>query len=168
MPSVEIRKQVTFVEDIFHEGGPVARSPYRRAAIIAVIHDIIFTVGVYALFQFQVESLNLFEQQRVRLVPLVVVGRLPHGVQELVGLPRFEEVVVDPAAVDGVDGVFEPAEAGHHDADGLWAAQTNVFQQLHARLSGELLVGQNNIDRPLGEDFAGRLGRALPRARRSG
>src|SRR6202041_2095377 len=39
MPSVEIRKQVTLVEDIFHEGGPVARSPYRRTAIIAVIKN---------------------------------------------------------------------------------------------------------------------------------
>jgi Amino acid synthesis len=39
MPSVEIRKQVTLVEEIFHEGGPVARSPYRRAAILAVIRN---------------------------------------------------------------------------------------------------------------------------------
>src|ERR1700678_2620927 len=39
MPSVEIRKQVTVVEEIFHEGGPVARSPYRRAAILAVIRN---------------------------------------------------------------------------------------------------------------------------------
>src|ERR1700678_499762 len=39
MPSVEIRKQVTVVEEIFHEGGPVARSPYRRAAILSVIRN---------------------------------------------------------------------------------------------------------------------------------
>jgi hypothetical protein len=39
MPSVEVRKQVTIVEDIFHEGGPVARSPYRRAAILSVIKN---------------------------------------------------------------------------------------------------------------------------------
>ena len=39
MPSVEVRKQVTIVEDIFHEGGPVARSPYRRAAILSVIRN---------------------------------------------------------------------------------------------------------------------------------
>ena len=39
MPSVEIRKQVTLVEEIFHEGGPVAKSPYRRAAILAVIKN---------------------------------------------------------------------------------------------------------------------------------
>jgi len=39
MPSVEVRKQVTVVEDIFHEGGPVARTPYRRAAILCVIKN---------------------------------------------------------------------------------------------------------------------------------
>jgi hypothetical protein len=39
MPSVEVRKQVTIVEDIFHEGGPVARTPYRRAAILSVIKN---------------------------------------------------------------------------------------------------------------------------------
>jgi hypothetical protein len=39
MASVELRKRVTIVEDIFHEGGPVARTPYRRAAILSVIKN---------------------------------------------------------------------------------------------------------------------------------
>ena len=39
MPSVGLRKRVTIVEDIFHEGGPVARTPYRRAAILSVIKN---------------------------------------------------------------------------------------------------------------------------------
>jgi hypothetical protein len=39
MPSVELRKRVTIVEDIFHEGGAVARTPYRRAAILSVIKN---------------------------------------------------------------------------------------------------------------------------------
>jgi len=39
MPAVEIRKRVTIVEDIFHEGGPVAASPYRRGAILTVIRN---------------------------------------------------------------------------------------------------------------------------------
>ena len=39
MPSVELRKRVTVVEEIFHEGGPVAKVPYRRAAILAVIRN---------------------------------------------------------------------------------------------------------------------------------
>lgn len=39
MPDVEIRKIATAVEEIFHEGGPAATSPLRRAAIIAVIRN---------------------------------------------------------------------------------------------------------------------------------
>lgn len=37
MPDVIIRKTVTFVDEVFHEGGPVADQPYRRAAALAVI-----------------------------------------------------------------------------------------------------------------------------------
>jgi hypothetical protein len=37
MPDVQIRKFVMAVEEIFHEGGPPAAIPYRRAAVLAVI-----------------------------------------------------------------------------------------------------------------------------------
>ncbi len=39
MPSVELRKRVITIEEIFHEGGPVAAEPYRRAAILAIIKN---------------------------------------------------------------------------------------------------------------------------------
>jgi hypothetical protein len=39
MPSVELRKRAIAVEEIFHEGGPVAQMPYRRAAILCVIKN---------------------------------------------------------------------------------------------------------------------------------
>lgn len=39
MPEVEVRKQLTIVEEIFHEGGPVAAVPLRRAAALAVIRN---------------------------------------------------------------------------------------------------------------------------------
>src|SRR5882762_5751928 len=39
MPEVRLRKRLITVEEIFHEGGPVARMPLRRAAIVAVIHN---------------------------------------------------------------------------------------------------------------------------------
>jgi hypothetical protein len=39
MPEVLIRKKVTCVEEIFHEGGPPAAKPLRRAAVIAVIKN---------------------------------------------------------------------------------------------------------------------------------
>lgn len=37
MPEIVVRKIVTSLEEIFHEGGPVAPEPQRRAAIMAVI-----------------------------------------------------------------------------------------------------------------------------------
>ena len=39
MPEVRIRKRVVTVEEIFHEGGPVADKPQRRGAALAVIHN---------------------------------------------------------------------------------------------------------------------------------
>ncbi|MEP6644109.1 MAG: amino acid synthesis family protein [Acidobacteriaceae bacterium] len=39
MPEVKIRKKVITVEEIFHEGGPPAAKPLRRAAALVVIHN---------------------------------------------------------------------------------------------------------------------------------
>jgi len=39
MPEVQIRKRVLLVEEIFHEGGPVAPKPLRRAAALVVIRN---------------------------------------------------------------------------------------------------------------------------------
>ena len=39
MPHVILRTTITSCEDIFHEGGPVADTPQRRAAILSIIHN---------------------------------------------------------------------------------------------------------------------------------
>jgi hypothetical protein len=39
MLEVQVRKKLLLVEEIFHEGGPVANHPQRRAAALAVIHN---------------------------------------------------------------------------------------------------------------------------------
>ena len=39
MPELLVRKTVSNVEEIFHEGGPVSRIPLRRASIAAVIEN---------------------------------------------------------------------------------------------------------------------------------
>lgn len=39
MPEVSVRKKLIAVEEIFHEGGPVAPVPLRRAVALAVIHN---------------------------------------------------------------------------------------------------------------------------------
>ena len=39
MPEVRVRKKLTTVEEIFHEGGPITPTPLRRAAALTVIHN---------------------------------------------------------------------------------------------------------------------------------
>jgi hypothetical protein len=39
MPEVQIRKRLLMVEEIFHEGGPVASQPQRRVAALVVIRN---------------------------------------------------------------------------------------------------------------------------------
>jgi hypothetical protein len=39
MPEIKVRKTLTLVEEVFHEGGPRPTTPLRRAAILAVIHN---------------------------------------------------------------------------------------------------------------------------------
>jgi amino acid synthesis protein len=39
MPEVRVRKKLILLEEIFHEGGPVAAVPPRRGAALAVIHN---------------------------------------------------------------------------------------------------------------------------------
>lgn len=39
MPSVEVRKRIVTVEEIFHEGGPRPEAPYRRAAVLCVVKN---------------------------------------------------------------------------------------------------------------------------------
>jgi hypothetical protein len=39
MPEVQLRKNLLMLEEIFHEGGPVAQSPLKRVAALAVIRN---------------------------------------------------------------------------------------------------------------------------------
>lgn len=39
MPDFTLRKTLTFVEDIYHEGGPAPDQPRRRAAIVAIVKN---------------------------------------------------------------------------------------------------------------------------------
>lgn len=39
MPDIILRKLVTSVEEIYHEGGPVAETPIKRASILAIIEN---------------------------------------------------------------------------------------------------------------------------------
>jgi hypothetical protein len=37
MPELVVRKKMTCIEEIFHEGGAIAATPLRRAAALSVI-----------------------------------------------------------------------------------------------------------------------------------
>jgi hypothetical protein len=39
MPEVQLRKNLLMLEEIFHEGGPMAQKPLKRVAALAVIHN---------------------------------------------------------------------------------------------------------------------------------
>jgi hypothetical protein len=39
MPEIAIRKRVTVVEEIFHEGGPPVAKPLRRGTVLCVIRN---------------------------------------------------------------------------------------------------------------------------------
>ncbi|MFM9841585.1 MAG: amino acid synthesis family protein, partial [Dongiaceae bacterium] len=39
MPLVQVRKFATVVEEVFHEGGPVAAKPFKQGACLAVVHN---------------------------------------------------------------------------------------------------------------------------------
>src|ERR1700685_579094 len=39
MPEIAVRKRIITVEEIFHEGGPPVKTPLRRGAGVAVIHN---------------------------------------------------------------------------------------------------------------------------------
>ena len=67
MPDIELRKRLLTVEEIFHEGGPVAAVPLRRAAVISVIANPF--AGRYvediAFFMKTLEPLGLDMAQRL-------------------------------------------------------------------------------------------------------
>jgi hypothetical protein len=67
MPDIELRKRLLTVEEIFHEGGPVASVPLRRAAAISVIANPF--AGRYvediAFFMKTLEPLGLEMAQRL-------------------------------------------------------------------------------------------------------
>ena len=67
MPDIELRKRLLTVEEIFHEGGPVASVPLRRAAVISVIGNPF--AGRYvediAFFMKTLEPLGLDMAQRL-------------------------------------------------------------------------------------------------------
>jgi len=67
MTEIRVRKRLLIVEDIFHEGGPIAATPLKRAAALAVIANPF--AGRYveeiAYFMKELEPLGLYMANRL-------------------------------------------------------------------------------------------------------
>ena len=81
-----------------------------------------------------------------------------NGLEQFLGPPGLEKVVINLAAVDGLDGFFELGKAGHKQADGLWMVTAPPLQQLHARHAGHFLVTEDQVDVGPGELTLGGIG----------
>lgn len=73
MPEVKLRKRVVIVEEIYHEGGPIAQKPLRRAAALAVIHNPFAGEYVHEIAGFM-EDLNPLGLEMAKLLVAVLGG----------------------------------------------------------------------------------------------
>jgi hypothetical protein len=99
MPEVCIRKRATIIEEIFHEGGPRAERPLRRAAALVVIH-------------------NPFAKKYVREIAYFMDDLKP------LGLEMAQSLVValggDPRNVEGYGKGAIVGQAGELEHGALW------------------------------------------------
>lgn len=100
MPEVEIRKILNVTEEIFHEGGPRANTPLRRAAVLAVIRNPF--AGMY------VEDIQPFMDD-LKPLGLTMAHRL---VDLLGGDPKLIEGY-GKGAIVGADGELEHGALWH-------------------------------------------------------
>jgi hypothetical protein len=101
MPEVIVRKQQVVVEEIFHEGGPRAETPLRRAAVVTVIQN-----PFAGRYEPEIESF----MDDLKPVGLAMARRL---VEALGG---------DPKVVEGYGKGAIAGEAGELDHAALWHA----------------------------------------------
>jgi hypothetical protein len=101
MPEVVIRKQQVVVEEVFHEGGPRAETPLRRAAVVTVIEN-----PFAGRYEPEIEGF----MEDLKPLGLAMAQRL---VDALGG---------DPAVVEGYGKGAIAGEAGELDHAALWHA----------------------------------------------
>jgi hypothetical protein len=79
MLEVELRKRVIVVEEIFHEGGPLATKPLRRAAVLVVIRNPFAGKYVDAIAGFM-EDLNPLGLEMANTL-VAALGGDPKGIE---------------------------------------------------------------------------------------
>ncbi len=135
MPDFPIRKTMIFIEDIHHDGGPVAALPRRRAAIVAVVKNPY--AGSY-------------------------VPDLAPGMEALkpLGLMMTDRLIAAMGGIEGIDGYGKAAlagEAGELEHTALWHvpggyAMRERLGEAKAIVPSAMKVGGpgTRIDIPLG------------------
>lgn len=113
MPDVKIRKIQVMVEDIHHEGGPPAATPYRRASIAAVIENPF--AGAY------VEDIQPFMED-LRPLGLDMAQRL------------IDALGGDPSVVEGYGKGAVVGTGGEVEHGALWHAPGGY--SMRAKLAG--------------------------------
>ena len=99
MLEVELRKRVIVVEEIFHEGGPIATKPLRRAAALVVIRNPFAGKYVDAIAGFM-EDLNPLGLEMAKTLVAVLGG--------------------DPKAIEGYGKGAIVGQAGELEHGALW------------------------------------------------
>lgn len=127
MPEVKIRKSLTGVEDIFHEGGPVAERPYRRGFIVKVIENPF--AGRY------VENIQPFMDD---LKPL--------------GMAMAKELIaamgVPPEGIEGYGKGAIVGEAGEIEHAALWHAPGGYSMREHIPNSTAIVPSTKKVGGP--------------------
>jgi len=127
MPEVKVRKTVTGVEDVFHEGGPPAATPYRRGYILKVIENPY--AGRY------VEDIQPFMDD---LKPL--------GMQMAGDL--IAAMGVDASAVEGYGKGAIVGEAGEVEHGALWHAPGGYSMREHVPNSTAIVPSTKKVGGP--------------------
>ena len=103
-----------------------------------------------------VALLELRAEVRVLGTEPALLERRVERVQELVELERLGDEV-DRAALDDIDRVAHRAVARHHDGKDLGIAADRRLNHLRAVDAGQPEVGDEKVERELGEAFEGLL-----------
>jgi len=101
MPDVKVRKFLVSMEEVFHEGGPVAEKPQRRGAVLAVIENP-FAGAYHKDIQSFMEDLNPLGLTMARKLLAALGG--------------------DPKAIEGYGKGAIVGEAGEVEHGALWHA----------------------------------------------
>jgi hypothetical protein len=91
-------------------------------------------------------------------VQLAGLHRALHGLQQVLGHPGLEHVLVDAGLVDAGDDVLAVGVAGDDDAHHLGPALAHFLEELDAGLAGHALVAQHHGHLVARDQLAGDVG----------